>query len=399
MDYREIAFKLIKSKYDVSKDLVVKGLFGDYLKKLKTQYGAFCVFGAGSLGIDMIDLIKSFGLEVDYVCDNNYEQIRNRFSENPQPICFDDLCKIKDKCLVFVSPSNGPVKANTAINLQLQKSNFDHVISTPIWKNMVYLLREIGEVDKEYFLDRVMQIIDWCEDDFSKRVFTAVLEQLFCDYRTVNIVNNIEEYYDPHQYFTDFVGKRSDECFVDCGAFVGDTFELFYQWSGGEYEKYYGFELDPKNLKRLRSNIYQIEKNHSRIELFGCGLHDKNEKMKAYLRNDTSYVMGTNSIGYDASEIVELKTLDDCLEGRKVTFLKMDIENSEIPALYGARKIITEQKPLCAISNYHGLKQLIEVPAILKSMNPEYRIRLRAHSTVGHDIVCYAMDQEDNRNM
>ena len=70
----------------------------------------------------------------------------------------------------------------------------------------------------------------------------------------------------------------------------------------------------------------------------------------------------------------------------------MDIEDSEVPALMGARELITTQKPKCAISMYHSLKQFLEIPEILKQMNPEYEFRYRMHSTVGHDIVCYAIN-------
>ena len=74
----------------------------------------------------------------------------------------------------------------------------------------------------------------------------------------------------------------------------------------------------------------------------------------------------------------------------------MDIENSEVPAIEGAVNIIKEQKPLCAISMYHSLKQFLEIPVLLKRLNPDYMIRYRLHSSIGHDIVCYAIDRNDS---
>ena len=44
-------------------------------------------------------------------------------------------------------------------------------------------------------------------------------------------------------------------------------------------------------------------------------------------------------------EEIETVALDDILGGKKVTFIKMDIEGAEYEALLGARKLIMENRP------------------------------------------------------
>jgi hypothetical protein len=84
--------------------------------------------------------------------------------------------------------------------------------------------------------------------------------------------------------------------------------------------------------------------------------------------------------------------LDDVLAGWRPTLIKMDIEGSELAALYGARHLIAESRPSLAISVYHKPDHLWRIPLLLASW-PElggYRYYLRSHGFNGFDAVLYA---------
>jgi hypothetical protein len=61
---------------------------------------------------------------------------------------------------------------------------------------------------------------------------------------------------DPHpsqQYFPDDLFELSPtECFVDCGAFDGDTLAQFMQQSAGSFGRYIALEPDPSNFAAVR---------------------------------------------------------------------------------------------------------------------------------------------------
>ena len=87
---------------------------------------------------------------------------------------------------------------------------------------------------------------------------------------------------------------------------------------------------------------------------------------------------------------IEVTDLDSVVKDEKVTFIKMDIEGAEEKALLGARHIITEQKPKLAICVYHKPEDIIELPALILEMRPDYKIAFRHYSLRGTETVMYA---------
>jgi FkbM family methyltransferase len=88
---------------------------------------------------------------------------------------------------------------------------------------------------------------------------------------------------------------------------------------------------------------------------------------------------------------VDVTSIDDLLDGKPVTFIKMDIEGAEIEALKGAAKSIKKYKPKLAICAYHEMGDFIEIPMLINELNPGYRLYLRHYSPGRRNTVCYAV--------
>lgn len=88
---------------------------------------------------------------------------------------------------------------------------------------------------------------------------------------------------------------------------------------------------------------------------------------------------------------VDCVPLDELLAEESPTWIKMDIEGSEMDALAGARKIIGRDSPVLAICVYHKQDDVRRVPLLMSQMFDEYRFFLRPHEVEGWDLVCYAV--------
>lgn len=93
----------------------------------------------------------------------------------------------------------------------------------------------------------------------------------------------------------------------------------------------------------------------------------------------------------ESNMIGEVRKLDDVLKGERVTFIKMDIEGSELAALKGAANTIRSQKPKLAICIYHSPQDMLNIPIYIKSLVPEYKIYIRHYTDMMLETVCYAV--------
>ena len=93
--------------------------------------------------------------------------------------------------------------------------------------------------------------------------------------------------------------------------------------------------------------------------------------------------------GKDSIEVIKIDDVVDPFE--RVTFIKMDVEGSELESLKGAEQTIRRDKPKLAICIYHKAEDMYQLPLYIKELVPEYRLYLRHHSNGDGETVLYAM--------
>ncbi len=176
----------------------------------------------------------------------------------------------------------------------------------------------------------------------------------------------------------------SDEVFVDCGAFDGDTALSFLDSTQGRFKHLYGFEPDPSNFAKLKS-VVDRQPERDRFTIRQAAVGNRNCTLQFSGDATASSAVGTGDLR------VKCITLDDELGAERPTIIKMDIEGFEPQALAGARKIIEQDAPLLAISSYHSQDHLWKIPLQIREYNPAYRFYLRPHMRDVWDLVCYAV--------
>jgi hypothetical protein len=72
-----------------------------------------------------------------------------------------------------------------------------------------------------------------------------------------------------------------------------------------------------------------------------------------------------------------------------VTFLKADVEGFEMPLLHGAAESVRTYHPKIAVSIYHRITDLFDIPLALRALVPEYKMALRHHTLAQQDSVLY----------
>lgn len=83
--------------------------------------------------------------------------------------------------------------------------------------------------------------------------------------------------------------------------------------------------------------------------------------------------------------------MDTMINNDKVTYIKMDIEGSELKALEGAQNIIKKYVPRLAICIYHKPEDIILIEEYILSMNSDYHFYIRHYASNMWETVLYAV--------
>ena len=174
-----------------------------------------------------------------------------------------------------------------------------------------------------------------------------------------------------------------NEVFVQAGCYNGNTQKSYINWFGDTYEKLIAFEPNETQYE-ICSNIFRGFRDANLVK---AGLSDKTGRVKFNL-----HLPGSSFISDTGTEEIETVSLDEYMGDRKVTFIALDIEGEEFKALKGAEKIIRTQKPKLAISVYHKPEDIYELPELIKSFRPDYKLYLRHYHLLDMaETVLYAL--------
>lgn len=187
------------------------------------------------------------------------------------------------------------------------------------------------------------------------------------------------------QYF-DVFEPCGHEVFVDAGAYDGMTSKDFLRWCNGRYDSIHMFELNADMESVCFANL-EVREN---ISFTGKGVWNKRTFLKFFDSQNSAHVREISGNSND-DNLIEVCDIDSELKDKKVTFIKMDVEGSEMEALQGAQEIIRNRKPRLAVSVYHKLDDTVNIMNYLMKVNPDYRFYLRHYSACQFESVLYAV--------
>lgn len=154
-------------------------------------------------------------------------------------------------------------------------------------------------------------------------------------------------------FFEYYLPKTGDGC-IDAGGFNGHVALLISALVGNQ-GKVFPFEPDIRNLEKCERNI-SLNKSEN-IQLISKGLWSKNTQISFF--SDASVA---SSVFYRSGSCVEttieVTSIDEFIQSqdiKRLDFIKMNIEGSEIEALKGAMWTLRNLKPKIAVTADHTI--------------------------------------------
>lgn len=187
------------------------------------------------------------------------------------------------------------------------------------------------------------------------------------------------------QYFDlPYLSKQKGEVFIDAGAYDGMSSVEFAQWCNNEYEAIYCFEPNFRCKDKCEKTLTEYQLQNTYFINKGTW---REEKILRFAADDGA----GSSFQKNGKYQVSVTSIDQILLGNKATFIKMDVEGSELASLEGAKETIRKWHPKLAICIYHKPEDIFEIPNYILELNPDYKLFIRHYSSYLWETVLYAI--------
>jgi len=186
--------------------------------------------------------------------------------------------------------------------------------------------------------------------------------------------------------YEDKVISEDKNFIINCGAHNGSSSGMFAMQN--PTATILGFEPQRSEWESHHS----LERVFPNIKSINLGIWSRTERVEFEVAGDGLCGSSASRVG-KGNSFIDVVSIDEYVTQNKVThvdFIKMDIEGAEVEALKGAESVIRSFKPDLAIAVYHKASHLWEIPLLINTLLPEYRIFFDHKYGNVSESVCFA---------
>ena len=333
------------------------------------------IYGAGELSVRISDFLLMNGIEYEgFVVDKAY--LPDKREKNGKPIFAFEEYTEKKECNIVIGVMYFSEEKETQMNATANV----HKVYTADFSGRYPLGVSADCRFTPEFLSENAKAIEDLKNELSDDVSREHLN-IFIEQRKEGFFR--KQFSPSPQYFEpDIITMGDNEVFVDCGAYDGDTVNMFVEQLGDRsYSKIFAFEADSVNVQKMINNTYGMEN----VVIVPKGVYDSNTTL--CFSSDGKMSSRVSESGIE----VQVTSIDDTVGEENVTFIKMDIEGSELNALIGAERTIRRCRPRLAVCVYHRIDDIIAIPKYIKSLDPTYKLYFRNYHSQSIEAVIYAV--------
>lgn len=360
-------------------------------RELKPYENKIVLYGAGSAGIAFLHYLKDAEIIPRYFADGDKEK-HGKICEGLEIIAPETIIeRIGSDALVIVTINTDGQNyckdfkkellagGHQGVHKHLRECGCVNVIDYVYFRRCYQLFRgekyNLPACSDVYFMlenqDMIEKAFSVMESERAKATFLKLLEFRMLTDR-VDIPTSPEK----GMYFEyDFFQRKDDEVFIDCGACGGSSLSEFLEINHHCFKAYYGIEPDPTNFDKLEKFISCLsESDRGKMKIYNAAAYAHNKGTNFFILNGPGSFQAEN--GTDKVKTIKI---DDILNKEAATYIKMNIEGSEVSALRGAKYTIRNYYPRMAIMGYHKTSDLWKVPLLIKEYYGDYHLELRSY--------------------
>jgi FkbM family methyltransferase len=370
-----IEFKKLKS---------LKGKYNEQFLIDTSKYSKVILWGLSESTTQAILFFRKNNIEVNAIYDDDETKFGTKYMEvpiiKPDISCQDKDCALIITCSYYETIRQKIIKYDTNIDDRLFV--FDG-----------YFLEDIDDNFYKNNEEAIILCYQSLADDISKDLYIALLEYRYL--RDINIIKN--KYLSRYDCYYDqvFLNNFRNGLYIDVGSYNADFVTGLKKYKDISNCEFYVFEPN----KIFARNIALSLPKDINFQVFNMALCDKIGEMEfEQVNSSTSHLIDKKYNAYNNSldsniELVKTSTLDNIINEKKATCIKIDIEGAEQSMINGSLKIINRDRPIILLSIYHKWDDLWNLQFLIKNLNLKYKFYIRHYSLSVAKTILYCIPE------
>lgn len=321
---------------------------------LKNSDKPLVLYGMGLGAEKIMSELEQRGMKADDIFASD-EFVRGHSFKGYKVLKYSEVCeKYKDFNVVLCFAS----RIDEVID-RIAEIDGEHTVfapDVPVAGGGLFTREYIAENEKKF--DKAYSLL---ADEESKRVYRDILNFKVSG----KIKYLLTSFCDKNKVYSDILNLNENEEIIDLGAYDGDTIREFTAATGGKYKHITAIEPDKKSYKKLLKNTDGMKN----ISTLNMGVWNKRDTLIFDAEAGRNSKLSAEGVSVEVTDIDSLNIAP--------TFIKMDIEGSEMKALEGAEKTIKKYLPKLYICAYHRNEDLFALPLKIKELSEKYKIYFR----------------------
>lgn len=347
----------------MKKDIIKERI--DVWQRLKDSKKPVVIYGMGDGAQKIIDVCNGKGIEIKDIFASD-EYVRGHSFSGYKILKYGEAVKKHGDFIIvlaFAVRTGDMIGRIKALSQAHELVAPDVPVSGGGLFDMEYARKNLSCMERAY---------EALADDLSKKTYGDIIN--------FKLSGKIEYLFDcttdKSEALSGILNLSKHENYLDVGAYDGDTIREFLNETGGKYDSITAVEPDIKNYKKLIKWINQS--GYTDITAINKLVWNKQATVGFNTRAGRNSSVNIK----ESSDTVCAESIDSIVSGRKISFIKLDVEGSEKMALVGATDTIKHQKPKLLVSAYHRNDDLFSLIECINEIRVDYKFYLRHHSYI-----------------
>ena len=238
-----------------------------------------------------------------------------------------------------------------------------YVPDVPVYADVLFN-REFYESNK----DSIENVYSKLEDENSRKCYED-----YINYKLTGDISYLEDSEsDPDEEFK-LLEQIKPGCFIDLGAYYGDTLTRYLN-KFPRLNKAVALEPERHSFAKLKACAEDLEADEFDVTCINALVGDKvGTELVSTARGRGTRALQNSNVELKNTREINVITVDS-LKLYNVSFIKFDVEGSELAAIEGAKDTIKNIRPVMKIACYHRSEDVFTLVQKVLEIRSDYKI-------------------------